>query len=316
MDNLLLRAHTAADIDSQVHKILRGLGHPEPPLDLLAVRELLQLDRQYYSSTDDDWLKEKVSRLKVAGKQVLHRPALLIDAVRKLDLKALYLPDQRRILLDQDLPAKKHRWSEAHEITHSIIPWHSEMMLGDNAQTLTPQCHAQIEAEANFGAGRLLFLGERFAETALSLSPGLTAIRKLQKHFGNTLTTTLWRYVEQVFTDRAVVGVISSHPRRRTQGFDPERPCRYCIGSPLFQRDFSHVIPAKLWQVISSYCGAQRGGRLGEDVVVLVDDLGVKHKFHFETFFNGYEALTLGLHLGLQASLVAVDDNSGLRAGF
>lgn len=319
MYNLLLQPRTAADIDAQVEKVLRGLGHPEPPLDLLSARELLKLDRQFYSATDTNWLREKISRLKVAGKQVLWRPTLLVEAVAKLDLKALYLPDHRRILLDSELPPKKHRWNEAHEIAHSIIPWHADMMLGDDVYTPTPECHEQIEAEANFAAGRLLFLGEKFVETARDLSPGLAATQRLQQYFGNTLTTTLWRYVEQVFPDRAVVGMISPHPhpRRRKSDFDPEKPCRYCVGSPLFQRQFGPVNPKILWEVIRSYCGAQRGGMLGETDATLVDLDGAEQRFHFETFYNGYDALSLGLHLGPRAGFVAVSSmGSRLQAGF
>ena len=84
---------------------------------------------------------ETFSRMKIAGRQVLLRPTILGDAVRSLSLKALYLPDQKRILLDKDLPPLKHRWNEAHEIGHDIIPWHAGMMLGDTEQTLTPACH-------------------------------------------------------------------------------------------------------------------------------------------------------------------------------
>ena len=41
---------SADAIDRQVSKILKGLGDPEPPLILDDVRELLSLDRHYYSS--------------------------------------------------------------------------------------------------------------------------------------------------------------------------------------------------------------------------------------------------------------------------
>jgi len=308
MYNRLLRPRTAADIDAQVEKVLRGLGHPEPPLDLHSVRELLRLDRQFYSSTETSWLREKVSRLRIAGIQIFDRPALLVEAVRKFDLKALYLPDRRRILLDSELPLKKHRWNEAHEIAHSIIPWHGELMLGDDVHTPTPECHEQIEAEANFAAGRLLFLGERFVETARNLRPGLAAVRNLHPHFGNTLTTTLWRYVEQVFPDRPMVGIISQHPhpRFRKPDFDPENPCRYCIGSPAFQHQFGQVDTKTLWRIIRGYCGAQRGGALGDTEALLVDLNGAEHRFHFETFYNRYEALSLGLHLGPRADLANV----------
>jgi hypothetical protein len=86
------------------------------------VRELLKLDQEYYSTIGDSLLREVFSRMKVAGQQVLKRPTILGDAVRALSLKALYLPDQRRIIIDQDLPVLKHRWSEAHEIGHDVIP--------------------------------------------------------------------------------------------------------------------------------------------------------------------------------------------------
>lgn len=47
MRNILLSRPTATDIESQVNKVLRGLGNPEPPLNLDDVRELLRLDRGY-----------------------------------------------------------------------------------------------------------------------------------------------------------------------------------------------------------------------------------------------------------------------------
>ena len=70
MRNLYLRKTTAAEIDGQVSKVLRGLGNPKPPLRLDDVRALLKLDRQYYSKTSDGMLRETVSRLMVAGKQI------------------------------------------------------------------------------------------------------------------------------------------------------------------------------------------------------------------------------------------------------
>ncbi len=142
MKNILLSDRTRADIDRRIERVLRGLGNPEPPLRLQEVRELLDLDRAYYTGDDDGVLQESINRLKVAGKQVVKRPSLLVQAVKKFDLKALYLPDQKRILLDKSQPKPKHRWNEAHEIGHSLLPWHLDMMLGDDAHCVTPACHA------------------------------------------------------------------------------------------------------------------------------------------------------------------------------
>ena len=188
--NRALSAKTAKDIDERVERVLRGLGHPDPPLRLEDVRELLKLDREFYRAGKLGVLREAVSRIRIAGIQVYKRPKLLVDAIRKASLQALYLPDRRRILLDKSLPELKHRWSEGHEIGHSIIPWHEAVMFGDNSLTLNPVCQEEVEAEANFAAGRLLFLRERLTEEARSLEPSIEAIQALKETFGNTLSTT------------------------------------------------------------------------------------------------------------------------------
>src|SRR5439155_5316200 len=131
-------------------------------------------------------------KLTVAGKQVIQRPSLLAEVIKKFDLKALLLPDRRRILLDSSQPEIKWRWNETHEIIHSIVPWHGSLMFGDTKLTLTPSCHEQIEAESNYGAGRLLFLQNKFDEMARDTIPSIKSVQDLKKAFGNTITNTLW----------------------------------------------------------------------------------------------------------------------------
>ena len=298
--NRALSEKTAQDVDERVERVLRGLGHPEPPLRLEDVRELLKLDLDYYTASDPGVLQETISRIRIAGIQVYKRPTLLIDAIRKSSLQALYIPDQGRILLDASLPKLKHRWSEGHEIGHSLLPWHEAIMLGDNSLTLTPACREEVEAQANFAAGRLLFLRERFTEEARSLETSIESVRTLNETFGNTLSTTLYRVVESLGADRPLVGMISGHPHRTKRGkdFDPSRPCRHFILSPAFRRYFGEITEVQLFKEVSGYCGAQAGGPLGEEELVVIDDNGDRHSFHFETFFNRYDALTLGKYLG------------------
>ena len=75
MKNILIREVTAKDIDNQVGKVIRDLGNPAPPLNLDEVRDVLRLDREYYSSSEYGLLREVAHRLRIAGKQVLARPA-------------------------------------------------------------------------------------------------------------------------------------------------------------------------------------------------------------------------------------------------
>jgi hypothetical protein len=299
---------TQADIDARVARLLRDLGNPPPPLDLQQVRALLELDRTYYTSGDDGFLAQIVSKMKVAGKQVIRRPSILKEVITKFDLRSLLLPDQKRILLDRSVPEKKHRWLEAHEIAHDLLPWHGSVMFGDTDHTVTPACHQRIESEANFTAGRLLFLRDRFTEEVRSRPIRFAEVKALQTVFGNTLTSTLWRYVENIFDNVPLLGVITCHPHksRRPEDFKPADPCRYFIQSPAFARMFSQLSEVEVFGLIQEYCGAQRGGVLGEAEVTLRDDNGTLHVFVFETFFNHYEALTLGAYARKAVTMVAV----------
>jgi Zn-dependent peptidase ImmA (M78 family) len=304
LKNVFLRERTARDINGLVAKVLRDLGNPEPPLNLAPVRELLRLDRQYYSSTEEGALREVAHRLTIAGKQVLARPALLLDAIKKWDLRALFIPDAKRILIDSNLPEPKQRWSEGHEIGHSIIPWHLATMLGDNKRTLTPACHEQIENEANFAAGQMLFFQEAFVRDARDLEAGISALTTLKKRYGNTITTTLWRFVEQ--SPQPMVGGISCHPHRQPAEFDPANPFRYFVGSKQFQERFSNTCETEIFQCVCQYSSNARGGPLGATELVLNDNDGGGHIFHFETFFNQHDALTLGVYRREHSLIVAV----------
>lgn len=306
--NRFLSTKTAADIDRRVARVLRGLGNPEPPLHLELVRDLLKLDRAFYSADDPDLARETISRIKVAAVQVFRRPTLLLEAIEKLSLRALYLPDQKRILLDESLPPLKHRWNEAHEIGHSIIPWHEGMMFGDDRYTLSHECHEHMETEANYAAGRLLFLQERFTNQVHDLPASIETVRAMKTEFGNTLSTTLYRMVEVRGEDVPIVGLISVHPHtsRRPANQRPDEAVRHFIRSAAFLDRFAQVGEMDLLHAVGSYCGSQGGGRLGEAELVLEDDNGERHRFFFETFFNRYDALTLGVHLAPEAQVYPV----------
>jgi hypothetical protein len=304
MRNVILSRGTATDIENQINKVLRGLGNPEPPLRLDDVRELLKLDRRYYSTTDDGYLRETISKLTVAGAQIMKRPGLLLEAVRKLDLRALYLPDRKRILLDSAQPDAKQRWNEAHEIGHSLLPWHEDLMLGDQEQTLTPGCHVDIEAEANYAAGQLLFLQSQFRTAANDSAPGLAAVRALKGTFGNTYTTTFWRYIEDSHKEVPMIGLIGQHPHFPKDIGQPA--LRHVIESPAFKSMFDSLANENLLRALRSYCQYKRSGPLGAGEVNITDKRGDTHVFLFETFSNTYDCLTIGIYVRPYARVVGL----------
>ncbi|RYG96077.1 MAG: hypothetical protein EON58_12840, partial [Alphaproteobacteria bacterium] len=144
--------------------------------------------------------------MKVGAKQLLLRPGLIVDAIRKAKLSALWMPDTKRILIDDSVPVLKHRWIEGHEIGHSLIPWHREFLFGDTEYTLDPACHAMVEAEANYAASQMLFLRGRFGKEARDLDLDFKSIKGLAKRYGNTITTSLWRMVEERDPGQPVFG--------------------------------------------------------------------------------------------------------------
>jgi len=248
-------------------------------------------------------VRDIASHIYVASKQIIDRPGLLIDAIRKADLKALYIPDRKRILLDEDLPKIKHRWNEAHEIGHSVVPWHKLTMLGDNKMTLSQACSDHTEREANYAAGRLLFFGDRFGIETNDSLPTMAIVKALKTTYGNTLTSTLWRMVES--SQLPLLGAVSVHPRRTPDDFDEAEPLRYFIRSPHFAKWFSLITETAIWNLIREYSSWARGGPLGETETILLDDNGQAHCFKFETFYNGHEALTLAVYLRKHSILIS-----------
>jgi hypothetical protein len=298
LHNTFLKERTAQDIDTRVATILKDLGDPEPPLRLEIVRELLRLDITYYSGSDTGILAETIHRLKVGGKQVMQRPGLLLDAVKKWDLKALWVPDRQRILIDAELPSAKQRWGEAHEIGHSILPWHEVVMHGDRKRTLSLACEEQVENEANYAAGRLLFLQDVFVEQLNRSELTFDFVKSLSKTFGNTMTSTLWRAVESC--DTTVFGLVSQHPKHPLG----EEPLRYFVRSRPFSEAFGQVAAMDIFRGLQAFCFGNRGP-IGAGELILTDSNGMQHVFVAEAFFNTHEALTLGVHRKAKGVAVA-----------
>jgi hypothetical protein len=288
MKNIFLDQKTVRDINKSVDRVHQELGYTDGAIKLLEVRDLLRLDLKYYRLDDPGLLDEVIHKLKVGAKQVIARPSLLVEAVRKFDLSALFLPDRKRILVDDSLPDLKKRWYETHEIAHSLIPWHADYTLGDNRSTLSQGCHERIEAEANYGGGRLLFPNEVFAQQRLASTMSLARVREIAKHFGNTITSTLWRCVEQ--SDELTFAAIGEHPR---QPRDDKPVIEYFVRSQTFAAQFPHVADGDVWAWMCGYCRYNATGPLGTKELNIQDANGISHVFVIESFSIKHSVLTM-----------------------
>lgn len=306
-----LDSRTKEEIDAQIGRVHRDLDYSGGAVSLVEVRELLRLDIKYYRLDDPGVLDGVVHKLKIGTKQLLARPQLLVEAVRKFDLRALFLPDRRRILIDESTPSLKLRWNESHEVAHSLIPWHQDYMFGDDGGTLSPACHDRIEAEANYGAGQLLFPSKHFHEHRKSAVTSLTTIRAIAKAFGNTFTSTLWRCVEA--SELPAFGLVSSHPNHSTEA---DKKVDHLISSPTFYDQFQNTQEELLWNHLRSYCAYRAVGPLGTREVVLEDRNGDRHVFLMESFSIKYNVLTLGTYVRKASIVVPSLAHSGSLPAF
>lgn len=305
--NIRIEPRSAKDITSMIERIHQDLGYVDGKVQLTEVRELLKLDLKYYQLEDPGLQEEIIHKLKVGAKQVIKRPKLLLEVISKFDLSALFLPDQKRIYIDGSVPDLKKRWYESHEIAHSVIPWHANYMLGDNRSTLSPDCHETIEAEANFGAGLLLFPTTVFTEARLSSHFNLGQIRSLAKQFGNTITSTLWRSVEN--NEEACFSTIGQHPH----DIEMDRAnIDYFVTSESFDRQFPHISELDVWAWKNLYCRRTKTGPLGGAEIEIHDSNGESHVFYIESFSNGHGVLTLGRWLSPKPIIVSMGNSSAL----
>jgi hypothetical protein len=253
--------------------------------------EHCRLDLKYYSSTNTGWLQDRIHELRIAGKQVLARPSLILDVVRERKLRGLWLPDQKRILIDSAQHPMKQRFAKAHEIGHSLIPWHASLLHGDNEHSLAPECHDALEAEANYAASRILFLGQRFRESLNESRASLDHVAELEAEFGNSKTSTLWRLVEHL--ESPAFGLITPLDASVGEG-QGTCPVKHAFQSSAFREQFSKTRREEVHLMVTGTF-IRRRGETGLGEIVLPDDNGEEHTFQIETFNNSYDFLTLGL---------------------
>lgn len=285
------------DINDLLGRLLRDLGNPEPPLRLEDVRALQKLDLTYYSKTDLNLLDEMAHRAKMGGNFLMTSARHMVEVVEKYKLRGLLMVnnDQRKIFIDNDVVQLKRRFIIAHEILHDLLPWHRSLLLGDNESTLSPNCHQEMEAEANYGARRLIFMGDRFSREAKDLDLSWNSVKLMKDRYGNTLTTAVWHMVCERLPDHPVFGLISRHPMHMDiGGGDDGRDVTHMMRSNGFQTRFGSFKENDAFGAVRSYISRKKRGPLGDGICHIRDVNGENCAFEMSSFSNGYDVLSLG----------------------
>lgn len=278
---------TSKEIDKLMQRVLKEAGIVEPPVRIEDLLTHLDLHRDFYSLEDPTLLQRLWHKVRVEG----HR---LKQVVNKIKLAAIWLPDERRILVDKDLPSPKQTWASFHDCTHRILPWHRGFFLGETAQTLHPDYQEALENEANYGASALRFLGPLFTQEALQTPPEWASVDRLKRRYHTSWQATLRRYVE--YSHDQPMALLVSSPLWLETSDGQEKRSRHFIVSKRFEARFHSVSGDDVLFAVDTNARQTRGGPAGSFGIMLKDVNGKAHEFYCESFFNQHDLLTFLVH--------------------
>jgi hypothetical protein len=110
-------------------------------------------------------------------------------------LGAVWFEERALFVRAGQSPARR-RFTEAHEAAHVLCPWHAAALRVDTADELFGRVTEAIEAEANYGAGQLIFQGDRFADEAAAHGRSLRTPFALAGEYGASRHAAAHHYAE------------------------------------------------------------------------------------------------------------------------
>lgn len=290
---------SAAEVDHVVRNLLReskAWGRFPTPISDIRKCSGLIVDRQIDLRTlDPGFLPKSVEHLNSALKKLLG----LIDR------------RERKIYLDQSLPAPRKAFVELHEIGHGVIPWQGiNAGYCDDEKNFSPEVTELFEREANHFASAALFQLDQFDEALRKLPLSFASIRALSQQFGASVHATARRYVERC-PKRCAMLVFNQPPSR----LEPVLvPVRNCFESPSFTGEFGRLGVPNICDSTHPFIqDILRGRRVREDgVATLPTDHIPSLQLGYHFFNNSYNSFVLLLPPGeaMPSRITIVDPSS------
>lgn len=240
------------------------------------------------------------------------RPSFLKKLLGALDFRT------RTVFVDRSQADVRQTWTEAHEAAHGLLPWHEASSYLDDGDRLSPQCEEAREAEANIGAGYLIFQGHRYMERVLSYQRSIAAPLAEAASMGASMHASI-RYFAERHPEPAALLIAG-----RYVNWSGHLPIFTAVQSTAYRQQFGRadrLVPTLTLPVDEGtepawLASAARRARLTSGVVshkVTVTDLnGEKTEFTAEFFSNSHSLFVLFLpaqkvRLGKRVQLVGVN---------
>lgn len=130
------------------------------------------------------------------------------------------------------------------------------------------------------------------------------SIKYFAKRYNNTITSTLWRIVEEREPECAVFGMISIHPHHPEIGQSDNGDIQYFIRSTCFKEQFANVMPEDAFSLLERHANRNKNGLVVNAQDALVDVNCETYEFRIESFSNSYALLTYGV-CGIKTPMVS-----------
>lgn len=202
---------------------------------------------------------------------------------------------ERTVFIDRSEPNVRQRFTDGHEATHAICPWHEPALrlLLDSEQTLMGRSNSPIEIEADYGSSYLIFQGGRFHRKALRDQVSLRTPIGMAEDYAASRHAAAHYYVEE-HPDAVALVVAGRYPRA-----NGTVPVWHSIESRRFLRQFGRFedhLPNGALSIVEGDTGPLADivneARTALDPpsknVGLTDKGGSQRLFVAEAFFNGY----------------------------
>jgi hypothetical protein len=155
-------------------------------------------------------------------------PVAALSAAEDRPLLGAMWLEQRTLFLERRQSRPRRRFTQAHELMHALCPWHGPALRTDTAAELFGPAREALEAEANAGAGLLIFGGSRFSGgDGVAMSDALA----LAAAHGASVHATLHHCVQG---DRGACALLVTG---RFPGPDGALPVWRSVESARFRRD-------------------------------------------------------------------------------
>lgn len=245
------------------------------PVPLDAITEALGLAKEDLFDVGIETMPDKMKRAaaKFSG--------LILGALSK----------EKTLYVNSSEAGPRGRFTQAHELGHESLPWHSAFFYVDDKTTLDPSTKLEMEAEANSFAAELLFSLDRFADEADAYAPSLGVPLQLSNKFGVSRHAALRRYAA---TSNHPVALITMG--RNLAGINPGFPVirNQCETSAVFESKYGSVtslVGNRMTTIEHPSVAAlaeMTHAVHGEPVDVILDTKRGNATFQGHLFFNQY----------------------------